>query len=56
LFAKMMVRPLGEEAESVTAEENVPEDRIVRIEVTVDPCVNVTVEGKNEMLKSPAPA
>ena len=55
MFAKLKVRPLGGEAESVTAEENVPEDRIVRVEVTVDPCIKVTEEGENEILKSPAP-
>jgi hypothetical protein len=50
-----MIRPLGDEAESETAEENVPEDRIVRVEVTADPCIKVTAGGKSEMLKSPPP-
>lgn len=51
----MMIKPLGDEAESETAEENVPEGRIVRVEATVDPCVNLTVEGESDMLKSPPP-
>jgi hypothetical protein len=55
LFAKLIVNPPGDEAESATVEENVPDDRIVRIELTVDPCIKVTVEGESEMLKSPTP-
>jgi hypothetical protein len=55
LYAKLMIIPLGGDAESETAEENVPEERIVSVPVTVDPCVNVTVDGESEMLKSPTP-
>lgn len=37
LVAKLTASPLAGEAESVTAEENVPEDFMVRIEVAAEP-------------------
>lgn len=55
LVAKVTVRPLAGEPESVTAEENMPNDCIVRVDVAVVPCVIVRAEGESEMLKSPAP-
>lgn len=55
MFAKLMMRPLGDEAESETVEENVPEDCIVRVETTADPCIKVMAGGESERLKSPPP-